>query len=529
MENNNQSPYLTVNAQCTACGWCKYNCPVEKCITFETGVAVIDPDLCTACNRCICSCPVDAIQPIREVLPHQKTANEGKSESFDVVVIGAGMGGMLSACQLAQAGKRVLLVEKLSFLGGRFSGFKVENAVISSGALHTVPYGNNGPFAQALRRSGVDPKITNAKVFASFYVNGKHIVARKPIDALKIFPISRNRMSVILGLLRCWWAKDFQGSFRDWMQHIGLSDNVQTYVDRFFQFTLSTTMYDVPYPEGRKVIESIIRYGLPGVPKGGAREITRQLGHAIKNAGVDIRRNTRVQDLIRDNDRVCGVTLLDRRQNMTYTVKAPIIISNMGLSSTLRMWDKLDLSSGNNQRLSLPPPTASGLKIQVLSPKSLIDHNSILFCLDTQRVAGIVQVSNNDTNLSPPGRHLLMSHQTIQQGTDWQEEYQLAIEDWHYVFGNDFYNCQVLGCSHFPAQFPVNWASQGYDLRDQVFSKQGLWLVGDSMKPKGLMMVEGVGANAEMVVRQILGEEDQAPWEITEFAILSRWIKKLIT
>ncbi|MFN2303977.1 MAG: FAD-dependent oxidoreductase, partial [Anaerolineales bacterium] len=78
-----------------------------------------------------------------------------KSESFDVVVIGAGMGGMLAACQLAQAGKQVLLVENLSFVGGRFSGFKVNGSEISSGAFHTFPHGDKGPFAQALRRSGV--------------------------------------------------------------------------------------------------------------------------------------------------------------------------------------------------------------------------------------------------------------------------------------------------------------------------------------------------------------------------------------
>ena len=151
-----------------------------------------------------------------------------------------------------------------------------------------------------------------------------------------------------------------------------------------------------------------------------------------------------------------------------------------------------------------------------------------MFCLDTQRVAGIVQVGNNDSNMTPPGKHLLMSHQTMRQGADWQEERQLALEDWRYVFGNDFDKCKVLGCSHFPVQFPVNWASQGYDLRGQLFSKQGLWLVGDGMKPEGLMMVEGVGANAESVVRQILNDENTKPWEITQFTVLSRWIKNRI-
>ena len=101
--------------------------------------------------------------------------------SFDVVIIGAGMGGLLAGCQLAQAGKRVLLVEKLSFLGGRFSGFKVDNVEIPTGAFHTIPHGDKGPFSQALRRSGVNIQISNSKTFASFYINGEHIIARNAI------------------------------------------------------------------------------------------------------------------------------------------------------------------------------------------------------------------------------------------------------------------------------------------------------------------------------------------------------------
>ena len=151
-----------------------------------------------------------------------------------------------------------------------------------------------------------------------------------------------------------------------------------------------------------------------------------------------------------------------------------------------------------------------------------------MFCLDTQRVAGILQASNIDPNLAPPGKHLLISHQTIRQGADWLEERQLALEDWSYLFGRDFDNCEVLGSSHFPARFPVNWASQGYDLREQIFSEQGLWMVGDGMKLEGLMMVEGVGANAESVARQIQGIENTSPWEVSRFKVLSKLIQSWV-
>ncbi|MFN2110506.1 MAG: phytoene desaturase family protein [Anaerolineae bacterium] len=451
----------------------------------------------------------------------------GKTKSFDIVVIGAGIGGMLAACQLAQADKRVLLVEKSSFMGGRFSGFKVDGVEIPSGAFHILPHGDKGPFAQALRRSRVGIKIYGTKVFASFHVNGKHIVARNAVDVLKIFPTFREQISVIRGLFQSWWKKEYEGSFGDWLLDIGMSDLVQKVYDRFCQFTLSTTVFDVPYSEGRKVTEMIFKYGIPGVPKGGAREVARQLSLTAKKAGVVIRKYTRALNLLVDDKRVCGVTLYDRRQKETYDAKAPLIISNIGPGNTLNMVVESGLSIDNSQ-LPLSPPPATGFKLQVLSPKSLIDYDSIMFCLDTQRVAGVLQVSNVDPDLAPSGKHLLISHQSIHPGADWLEERRLALEDWRYLFGKDFDNCEVLGSSHFPERFPVNWASQGYDLREQIFAEQGLWMVGDGMKPEGLMMVEGVAANAESVVRRILGIDNTSPWEISQFKVLSGWIQKWV-
>src|ERR1700689_3777630 len=54
---------------------------------------------------------------------------------FDVIVIGAGAGGLLTAARLAHLGYRTLFAERLGHLGGRAStrdidGFKVDNGAI---------------------------------------------------------------------------------------------------------------------------------------------------------------------------------------------------------------------------------------------------------------------------------------------------------------------------------------------------------------------------------------------------------------
>ena len=95
---------------------------------------------------------------------------------------------------------------------------------------------------------------------------------------------------MIRGQLQTWWTKEVDASFGDWLLKVGIPDPVQTLADRFCQFSLSTSVFDVPYSEGRKVIEKISRYGLPGVPKGGAREVDEignaQTGDVAHRAGV---------------------------------------------------------------------------------------------------------------------------------------------------------------------------------------------------------------------------------------------------
>jgi NAD-dependent dihydropyrimidine dehydrogenase PreA subunit len=67
-------PYLKIDEACIACEWCKYTCPVENCITFETAIASIDHHLCIECGSCIFVCPIEVIIPLRE--PQDRTMGD---------------------------------------------------------------------------------------------------------------------------------------------------------------------------------------------------------------------------------------------------------------------------------------------------------------------------------------------------------------------------------------------------------------------------------------------------------------------
>jgi digeranylgeranylglycerophospholipid reductase len=103
--------------RCAYCGGCVSICPVEALTLAETRL-LVSPD-CIDCGDCVVACPVGALRPeeaagpSRDVLARRDTLKR----RYDVVVVGAGPGGATAARVAAQAGLRVLLLEKRQEIG----------------------------------------------------------------------------------------------------------------------------------------------------------------------------------------------------------------------------------------------------------------------------------------------------------------------------------------------------------------------------------------------------------------------------
>lgn len=60
---------------------------------------------------------------------------QSRMQRWDVIVIGAGLGGMLSAAILARQGRRVLILERQPWPGGRLRSYDVDGFVVDCGAF----------------------------------------------------------------------------------------------------------------------------------------------------------------------------------------------------------------------------------------------------------------------------------------------------------------------------------------------------------------------------------------------------------
>ncbi len=445
-----------------------------------------------------------------------------RERDFDVIVIGAGLGGLLTAAQFLRRGQRVVVVERLAHPGGRFTAKLFHGAQVSTGAVHMLPFGSNGELASMLRALGVPHRVHDAEVFASFHVRGRQYVCRSVLQLAHVLGPRQFTQLVRLGgemLLYRTRAADRALSFRDWLLRRierERSPELYAYFERICHFALSADLADVSYPEVVETTKNMLRYGAPGIVDGGCAAVTGELERRVREQGGELRTQHDVVRILSADGAATGIQVRDRAAGEDLVLRAPLVISNIGPEATRRLASAapedgvpMGLSEGGTLAPSGAPRVASGLKVHLLSDVSVIPHQGIMYCLDTERIAGVVQPSNSDRRLAPPGKHLLITHQ-LMRGDDVNVEREAARADLRRLFGDDFgTRVTILTMSQYRGEWPVNRVVQGEDVSPAT-GLAGLYLVGDAVKPSGYLMVEGVAQSVNSLL-DILDGPAQPP------------------
>jgi phytoene dehydrogenase-like protein len=450
----------------------------------------------------------------------------GHSQQTDAIVIGAGLGGLLTAAHLLKLGKQVTILERLPRSGGRFTAKNLRGVQVSTGAVHMIPFGSRGVLSDMLRRLAVPHRFYDADVFGSFHVHGRQYHARGLLGICQFLSPRQ-----IFWFLRVGYLMFFRRlpqhehalPFDRWLaRHIPVERNPQliAFFRSIARFALSLELSQITTAEIVRVTKNMLRHGAPAIVQGGCAELTKQLEATITSLGGEIWLGCEVLHILHQNGQVAGVRVRHKADGTEETLVAPLVVSDIGPQATSALLNQQD--SGLHRCHELPslsmamhgmskcdvlPSEAIGLKVHILSNISLIPHTGILYCLDTKRIAGIVQPTNSDPSLAPDGKHLLISHQVI-QSDNIAEERVLALADLRTVFGAAFdTHCHILTMGAYRGAWPVNRLAQGTDTTPQT-GVDGLFLVGDAVKPSGYLMVEGVAQSVNCFLDQLL-ETDQ--------------------
>jgi phytoene dehydrogenase-like protein len=447
-------------------------------------------------------------------------------QHYDAIIIGAGLGGLLSAAQLLQRGKQVVILERLPHCGGRFTAKAFQGAQISTGAVHMIPFGSSGVLARMLHRLRVPHRLIDVDVFGSFHVHGKQIRSRGLLGLFKVLGPRQFFWFTCIGylmFLRRLPDNERDLPFNQWLERrIDIKKNRE--LAAFFKcvsrFAFSLELHQVSTEEVIKTTKNMLRFGAPGIVEGGCGGLTGELERNILEHGGDVRLRYDVVQILHEDGRLAGVRARNKANGEETVFLAPLVVSDIGPRATNALLENQHITQAqvlkkqghHVETLSnrpQPDQEAIGLKVHLLSDVSLIPHKGIMYCLDTQRIAGMVQPTNCDPHLAPAGKHLLISHQVI-QSDNIDEEKQLALADLRMMFGDTFEkHCRILTLSAYRGEWPVNRIAQGADVPPST-TIQDLYLVGDAVKPSGYLMVEGVAQSVNYFLDLLEVSEEKA-------------------
>ncbi|HEW63773.1 phytoene desaturase family protein [Fervidicoccus fontis] len=327
------------------------------------------------------------------------------SEEFDVVVIGAGAGGLSSAAFLANAGLKVLVIERLPFIGGRGGAIRKGDYIISVGA---------GAPELKLKEDIYDPlglpfDVVVPKPNSIYYINDEwHPVSDKGKlrEALTIGCGKEEADKIMKALRRAmtWYEPSNSISFRDWL----------------LQYTRNETalgIFDASFPIDDSTAGSIIRMikELGPMPYGYSRKghyetLWKPLKNKITQKNGEVRVNTEAISIKVTDGKVQGVEIAERRAGELKEkkmVKADFVVSNVGPFKTIELAGEKNFDKGYLKEVRETIRTFPWLAVQVVSngPLFPFESGSIGFIVG-KRIADWTIWPSWNTEVSPKGKEI---------------------------------------------------------------------------------------------------------------------------
>lgn len=420
---------------------------------------------------------------------------------YDVIVLGSGVGGCCAAALQAYQGKRVLLAEKRSYLGGRFSTVDRDGYLCATGGL-AVPVG------QCLEQvcdsvcisSGVKPSTKIATWLDGKFYDHEKGVTRQIIREVADSPEEAGRVLSALNRAMSWEPPSNDISFKVWLDQYTNNPRIHGMFQSTISSLLTVNNNELPAGEYFKVIKVIAPLTF-GFIEGGSIKLWERMAELVKRAGGDVLVGAAAHGIEASNHRVTGVEL--RYQQETHQVSAPVVISNLGPAHTADLIPSDYMESSYQQSLQKVTPTAI-MWLHFSSDELLLNYSAIgVGC--SRRVNMIDIPSLEAEGIAPPGKHLYTvgaAPLDALNPIDIDAEFDAVMEDLRDIIPGFDDSCTVLTKTCYRGKWPGFRTISGSrpSHRSPV---ENLYNVGDGVCPPGFEGSMGAAKSAQIVSEEI--------------------------
>jgi phytoene dehydrogenase-like protein len=432
---------------------------------------------------------------------------------FDVVVAGSGIGGLCAAALLARHGYKVLLVERLERLGGRFSTIEQDGFKTPTGAMMVATRRVTQTIYEEVGARFIVRELgpTTAWLFGKWHELPEKGQIRALLSVLE--QMGANKTRIMGRLAQGMLTEKISGAFRSGASNSADPSSRQSFRDWLKQYTddervlqlfhaltsAISTVNDFEYPASHwfTYISAAGQGGMAyhGISPNGNIENANALADTVLARGGEVWASSSVKSIHLNANKVSGLVI--EHNGHEVVVDTGFLVSDLGPKKTLELAGRDAFPAGyvaQVEALRAAPIVAN----IIASDIPLVKSPGGLLIAGAKRIVAGVPVSLFAPEIAPPGQHL-----TIIWGTpgsclkhvDPEEEARLNREDLEEVFPEFRKHGRLLrqDIRDIDDEFPALRSWMGYDLPPKT-PVSNLLMVGDGVKPFGW---EGLAACAE--------------------------------
>jgi len=423
-----------------------------------------------------------------------------EQRNYDVIIIGAGMGGLSAGGFLSKAGYKTLIVEKLPFIGGRGSSLDYKGFKLTTGA---------GGFELALNEEIYEPlgapfdvKIPSPN--SVYYMGGKcyEVPETGKLRAALTVAGGEEEANKIMKVLRralTWEEPSDTISMRDWLLQYTQNEKCLGVFNASFQ---------ISEVKAQAIIRDFKRLGsLPyGYAVGGNISPMESLANVVNSNGGEIWTRCRAKQILVDDGITKGVIVTKKRGKEDIKLNCQAVISNVGPCGTIKLAGEKNFDTGYIKKVRETIKTFPWLAIQIVSSKPLLETGSVGFIVDGRIANWTLSQTILCPEWAPVGKHLTYVGAWIPPNPPWQLDKYLewAIQDLRDIAPKyDKYVEEILHVAYFLRQeWPMYRSYDGYSL-PQKTSVENLYNVGDAVFPPGTGGLIGCALSGKIVAEDL--------------------------
>lgn len=427
------------------------------------------------------------------------------SEHWDVVVIGAGAGGLFTAARLAHRGYRTLVVERLGQVGGRASTDDIDGFKVNNGAI-VIETG--GITEQTCREVGAAFEIREPRPPLLYRIGGKDVDVTGGGWGFLLSKLTRQGAKLLAGLGA---ARSDGGlptgelSTADWVRKFTRNESVQGIFGNMCASVFAVSSEELPARVFLTYFTRKSAFKRFGFHPEGTIGLWRALADVVTRHGGEVRLSTEVESLSVVDGRV-SEAVLRPAGGEPQVVRARVVVSDIGPAATVRLTGAGAFGDEYLASVKRADRPAAMISVNFASQERLIDVPGMLSFAVTRRLAYMANFTDLCPEMAPPGWNLYVAAGVPRPSAgDFDQAAETTglfadIDDVIPGFGG---RARVLSTVVSRDDWPPQRAVAGFDLAPAT-PIPNLWNVGDGVKEYANGGTTACAETAQLVADQIV-------------------------